>query len=90
MHLLPPGFCRVRSAGFLAGCIRKKSLELIYALLEKTYEPSEVRKMSVADLILLFFGKDVNICTHCGSRVEILPRMTRHSAARYIRGMPLE
>lgn len=32
MHLLPPGFCRVRSAGFLACCIRKKSLELIYEL----------------------------------------------------------
>ncbi|MCQ2511739.1 MAG: transposase, partial [Lachnospiraceae bacterium] len=90
MHLLPPGFCRVRSAGFLAGCIRKKSLELIYSLQEKTYEPSEVRKMSATDLILLFFGKDVSICTHCGSRVEILPRMTRQSTAGYIRGMPSE
>lgn len=90
MHLLPPGFCRVRSAGFLAGCIRKKSLELIYSLQEKTYEPSEVRKMSATDLILLFFGKDVSLCTHCGSRVEILPRMTRQSAAEYIRGMPSE
>lgn len=90
MHLLPPGFCRVRSAGFLACCIRKKSLELIYALLEKIYEPSEVKKMSASDLILLFFGKDISTCKHCGSKVEILPRMSGQSAARYIRGMPSE
>ena len=88
MHLLPPGFCRVRSAGFLAGCVRKKSLELIYTLLDKIYEPSEVKSMSEAELILHFWGKDVSICTDCGSKVEILPRMSRRSAAQYIRGMP--
>ena len=90
MHLLPARFSRVRSAGFLAGCIRKKSLEKIYALLEKTYEPSEIRKMSAADLILMFFGKDVSICKECGSKVEIVPRMSRQSAATYIRGMPAQ
>lgn len=89
MHLLPAGFCRVRSAGFLAGCVRKKSLELIYTLLNKIYEPSEVKSMSEAELILHFFEKDVSICTDCGSKVEILPRMSRRSAALYIRGMPV-
>ena len=89
MHLLPPGFCRVRSAGFLAGCVKKRSLELIYTLLNKIYEPSEVKSMSEAELILYFFGKDVSICTDCGSKVEILPRMSRRSAAQYIRGMPV-
>ena len=84
----PAGFCRVRSAGFLAGRVRKKSLELIYTLLDKIYEPSEVKSMSEAELILHFFEKDVSICTDCGSKVEILPRMSRRSAALYIRGMP--
>lgn len=88
MHLLPPGFCRVRSAGFLAGCVRKKSLALIYTLLDRVYEPSEVKGMSQAELILHFFGKDVRICTGCGSKVEILPRIGRRSASLYIRGMP--
>ena len=88
MHLLPAGFCRVRSAGFLAGCVKKRSLELIYTLLNKIYEPSEMKSMSEAELILHFFGKDVSICKNCGSKVEILPRMSRRSAALYIRGMP--
>ena len=44
--------------------------------------------MSEAELILHFFGKDVSICKDCGSKVEILPRMSRRSAALYIRGMP--
>ena len=86
MHLLPAGFCRVRSAGFLAGCVKKRSLELIYTLLNKIYEPSEVKSMSEAELILHFFGKDVSICKDCGSKVEILPRMSRRSAVLYIRG----
>lgn len=88
MHLLPPGFCRIRSAGFLAGCVRKKSLELIYTLLDKIYEPSEVKAMSGTELLRHFFGKDVSICTGCGSKVEILPRMSRQSATLYIRGIP--
>ena len=89
MHLLPAGSCRVRSAGFLAGCVRKKSLELIYTLLDRVYEPSEVKNMSGAELILHFFRKDVSICTGCGSKVEILPRIGGQSAARYIRGIPV-
>lgn len=59
-----------------------------HSLLNKMYEPSEVKSMSEAELILHFFGKDVSICTDCGSKVEILPRMSRRSVALYIRGVP--
>ena len=36
MHILPPGFMKVRMAGFLAGCVRKKNLEQIYTYLGDT------------------------------------------------------
>lgn len=88
MHLLPSGFCRIRSAGFLAGCIRKKSLELIYALLDKVYEPSDIRSRSAAELLLIFFGRDVCTCSNCGSKLEIFPHISNKTAAVYIRGMP--
>lgn len=87
MHLLPTGFCRIRSAGFLAGCIRKKSLELIYILLDKVYEPSDIKNKSAVELILIFFGRDVSSCSSCGSALEVFTRMNRKTAATYIRGV---
>jgi len=85
MHILPAGFARIRSAGFMAGCVRKKNLELIYSLLGTAYEESPVKTMSAAELIRHFYHRDITVCEVCHGSLEICPRMSRVSAALMIR-----
>ena len=85
MHILPSGFTRIRSAGFMAGCVRKKNLELIYSLLNSEYKESPVKSMKATELISHFYHRDVTICEKCHGTLEIFPRMSRISAAQMIR-----
>lgn len=85
MHLLPVGFTRVRSAGFLAGCVRSKNLKLIYSLLKKEYHESPVKSMNYAELIKYIYQRDITICQECHGSLEIIPRMKRINAALFIR-----
>ena len=85
MHILPSGFTRIRSAGFMAGCVRKKSLELIHFLLGSTYKESPVKAMKSTELIRHFYQRDVSICENCHGTLEIYPRMSRINAALFIR-----
>ena len=85
MHILPSGFTRIRSAGFMACCVRKKNLRLIHSLLGSTYKEAPVKTMKAAELIRHFYKRDVTICKECHGTLEIIPRMSRISAARFIR-----
>ena len=85
MHILPSGFTRIRSAGFMAGCVRKKNLELIHSLLGSMYTESPVKAMKAAELIRHFYHRDVTICGKCHGPLEIYPRMSRINAALMIR-----
>ena len=85
MHILPSGFTRIRSAGFMAGCVRKKNLELIHSLLNSEYTESPVKAMTATELISHFYHRDVTICEKCHGTLEIYPRMSRISAAQMIR-----
>ena len=85
MHVLPAGFMRVRSAGFMAGCVRKKNLQMIHELLGINLQESPVRSMTAAELIRHFYHKDVTVCEKCHGSLEIIPRMSRINAANYIR-----
>lgn len=85
MHILPSGFMRVRSAGLLAGCVKKKNLILIHRLLDRTYKESPVKYMKAVELIRYFYGRDVTVCEKCHTKLEIFPRMSRISAVMFIR-----
>ena len=85
MHILPAGFMRVRSAGLLAGCVKKKNLILIHELLNRPYKESPVRHMKAVELIRYFYGRDVTVCEKCHTKLEIFPRMSRISAVMFIR-----
>ena len=85
MHILPSGFTRIRSAGFMAGCVRKRNLELIHSMLGSTYTESPVKAMKATELIHHFYHRDVTICEKCHGTLEIYPRMSRISAALMIR-----
>ena len=85
MHILPAGFTRIRSAGFLAGCVRKKNLQLIHKLLGREYQESPVRKMTTVELIRHFYQEDIYICEKCHSRLDVYPHVNKLNAARFIR-----
>ncbi len=85
MHILPSGFTRIRSAGFLAGCVRKKNLELIHRLLDMEYQESPVKKMNAMELIRHFYDRDLSICETCHKSLDIYPRVSLLFAARFIR-----
>ena len=85
MHILPAGFMRVRSAGLLAGCVKKKNLILIHELLNRPYKESPVKYMKAVELIRYFYGRDVTVCEKCHTKLEIFPRMSRISAVMFIR-----
>ena len=42
-HILPAGFTKVRSCGFLAGCVRAKNIALICSLLKKEFHPKSCK-----------------------------------------------
>ena len=85
MHILPPGFMKVRMAGFLAGCVRKKNLERIYTYLGQDYREPPEKSMNAADLINHIYHCDITLCDKCHSKLDIYPRMDRRSIALFIR-----
>ena len=85
MHILPAGFTRIRSAGFMAGCVRKKNLILIHSLLGMEYRESPVKAMHTAELIYYLYKRDITVCEKCRGTLEIMPRISLASAAHYIR-----
>lgn len=85
MHILPTGMARIRYAGFMAGCIRKKRLELIYSILERDYHESPVKSMTTAELIQYFYKKDISVCDKCNGHLKVYPRLRPFIAAKPIR-----
>lgn len=85
MHLLPTGFVRIRSAGFLAGCVKNKNLKLIASLLNQEFHESVAKSMTKAELIQLFYGRDVTRCEKCNDALLIIPRISMEKATHFIR-----
>jgi len=63
-HVLPDGFMRIRSFGFLSNAAKKKKIPIIQNLLDYTPEaPKE--KRDVKTRLLEITGKDISICPVC-------------------------
>ena len=77
LHVLPPGFMRIRHYGFLANRAKKTCLaqcrEQLHASAPKPLEPK-----TVADWMMELTGVDVTRCPHCGAPLEseeLLPEL---------------
>ncbi len=82
LHVLPPGFMRIRHYGFLANRAKKICLAQCREQLGTTApEPAEAK--TVADWIRDLTGTDITRCPHCGTpldREELSPlRLPFHS-----------
>lgn len=66
LHVLPPGFVRIRHYGFLANSVRRKKGALCRRLLNVPVEPaSPARTETWEELLLRVTGKDVTRCPQC-------------------------
>lgn len=73
-HVLPKGFCRVRFSGYLCNCQKAKKLKLIHKLRNTIYNGNPVKGKTVAELMLLLYGRDICTCPVCHGKKIHLPR----------------
>lgn len=63
-HIVPHRFVRIRHYGFLATRVKKDSLQKIRKTL-KAKTPHKRNKLTVREVIMLTYGKDINVCQVC-------------------------
>lgn len=64
-HVLPDGFIRIRSFGFLANSCKTKKIRRILELLHQNPAITTRKKESVDELMLRLTGVDINLCPKC-------------------------
>lgn len=69
LHVLPKGCHRVRFSGYLSNCRKTKELKHIHKLRGTIYFGNPVKGKGVADLMLLLYGIDINLCPVCRQRM---------------------
>lgn len=66
MHVLPPGFQKIRYYGFLNNRYKKVNLKLICKLTGKELFKSLYNGLNCEDLLLAIWNVNVHICPNCG------------------------
>lgn len=64
LHILPPGFMKIRHYGFLASAVKKRKLTLCKKLTGA--KVIEKVKLSAAELMKKLTGRDITLCPRCG------------------------
>jgi len=79
LHILPPGFMKIRYYGFLAHANKKVSIPLLRQLINPDAEIVERLMETVEEMMLRLTGIDVSICPECGKgkmvHIEDLPNL---------------
>jgi len=70
MHILPPGFTRIRHYGFLSSASKTKSLALIRGNLKSA--PIAVEKKTLLEKVFEKMGIKPGVCKCCGGQMEIV------------------
>lgn len=68
MHVLPPGFQKIRYYGFLNNRMKRKNLKLIFTLQGHQRFKRRFTEMSMAELLKAVWDFDISICPECGHR----------------------
>lgn len=66
MHVLPPGFQKIRYYGFLNNRGKNKNLKLIFTLQGHQSFRAKYTRLSIAELIKAVWKIDIRICPECG------------------------
>jgi hypothetical protein len=68
MHVLPKGFVKIRNCGFLANCIKMRSLKIIRIQSRNLNNKANLVDLKTDALLLLLFGVDIHVCPKCNSK----------------------
>lgn len=85
MHILPDGFMRIRSFGFLANACKTKNISRIRTLLgstetSQTKKPNEQIKETIAELVQRVMGINIERCKQCRiGRLEVIHIIKRQT-----------
>jgi hypothetical protein len=80
LHVLPPGFTKIRHYGFLASSVKRKKLALCKKLTRAKI--TAVTKLSAVDLMKKLTGRDITLCPCCGvGHFTIVPGLSPPKAA---------
>lgn len=71
MHILPPGFTRIRHYGFLSSASKRKSLAAIRAFL-KAAPLAAKKKRPWQEIVFESMGIEPGICKCCGGKMTII------------------
>lgn len=76
LHVVPKGFMRIRSFGFLASACKAKNVAIIRQILD--YQPkTEDEEVNTKNLMLKLTGIDIDVCPYCQKGqlylIEIIP-----------------
>ena len=66
MHVLPPGFQKIRYYGFLNNRRKEENLRLIFRLQGHRKFVSRLKGRSMAEVLKLAWGYDISLCPCCG------------------------
>lgn len=70
-HVLPSGFARIRHYGFLANCIKSRSLQKCRRLLGAQFPDDQGdRPNTMAEWMQLLIGLDITCCPQCGGPLD--------------------
>ncbi len=88
LHVLPDGFMRIRSFGFLANSCKAQKIQRILGLLNQ-FEPvvPDRKKESTDELMLRLTGVDINLCPKCKigklQTIKTLPNFKQLQYGKY-------
>lgn len=66
MHVLPPGFQKIRYFGFLNNRWKTRNLKLIFAIQGRQRFRARYAGLSTVGLLKAAWGIDINVCPECG------------------------
>jgi hypothetical protein len=81
MHILPPGFTRIRHYGFLSSASKTKSLAIIRAVLKVNLSPVNNTK-KWQDIVFERMGIKPGVCKCCGGNMVVVESFPNRFRAR--------
>jgi hypothetical protein len=83
LHILPPGFTRIRHYGLLSSASKKKSLAIIRADLKLSpIVNSNTSEKSWQEIVFERMGIKPGVCKCCGGKMEIIEILPNHFRKR--------
>ena len=67
MHILPPGFIKMRHYGILSNRSKKKTFMILKNILRNLKQKSELEGLNTREILLKVFKIDIYKCQLCGS-----------------------